>query len=350
MERTGLGFICSLQRSPGAGHQGLWAKNIKSPGPLKAAMKLIFLGIGGTLPTADRGLSSVAVEIGSVRFLLDCGEGTQRQLMRSNFSYMKLDAIFISHFHGDHILGIPGLLQTLSLNNRERELYIVGPPGTKELIEHMERISFYRREFTLIAAEAEPGEEFELKGVKVRTLPSRHSIQGLIYRFEEPAPKYVLNRAKVVARAAEEGIDPEEYAKRILEMMERGEEVDKELVRRPRPGRSLVYTGDTAYFPELVEFCRGADVLISEATFPSEMGEKASQWGHMTVAQAARLGKVAGVGRLFLIHFSPRIKGVEGIEEVRREARAIFEGAQVPDELEEYVVRKRGSAPGEPSK
>lgn len=312
-------------------------------------MRLIFLGIGGTLPTADRNLSSVAMEIGRVRFLLDCGEGTQKQLMRSNFSYMKLDAIFISHFHGDHILGIPGLLQTLSLNNRERELYIVGPPGTRELIEHMERISFYRREFNLIVGEAEPGEEFVLKGVKVRTLPSRHSLQGLIYRIEEPVPEYVLNRVKVRERAITEGIDPEELAKHLLERMKRGEAVEEELLRRPRPGRSIVYTGDTAFFPELVEFCRGADVLISEATFPSEMGEKAREWGHMTVAQAARLGKEAGVVRVFLIHFSPRIKGTEGLEEVRREARAIFQGASVPDELEEYVVKKRGSAPGEPS-
>jgi len=313
-------------------------------------MRLIFLGIGGTLPTADRSLSSVAVEIGSVRFLLDCGEGTQKQLMRSNFSYMKLDAIFISHFHGDHILGIPGLLQTLSLNNRRKELYIIGPTGTRELIEHMERISFYRREYSLIVGEAEPGEEFDVKGVRVRTIPSRHSLQGLIYRLEEPTPEYVVNRERVKERAAEVGVDPEEYTKMLLKKIEKGESVDEELLKRPRPGRSLVYTGDTAFFEELVEFSKGADVLISEATFPSEMVEKALEWGHMTVAQAARLAKEASVGMLFLIHFSPRIKGVEGIEEVRREAQAIFGNSAVPEELEEYVVRKRRSPPGKPSK
>ncbi|MCD6383840.1 MAG: ribonuclease Z [Thermoplasmata archaeon] len=304
-------------------------------------MKLVFLGIGGTLPTRDRNLSSVAVEIGKIRFLLDCGEGTQKQLMKSNFSYMKLDAIFLSHFHGDHILGIPGLLQTLSLNSRQKELYIIGPPGTVKLIQAMEEISFYSRSFPLHVAEVSPGESFTLFGVKVDTLASEHSLPGLIYRLSEPTPKRVLSRDAIREVAKKKGVSPGELYREYMEKLERGEDVDEELLGVSKPGRVLVYTGDTAYFPGLLDFSKGVDVLISEATFPSEMGERAKEWGHMTVAQAAKLGRDAEVRYLFLVHFSPRIKGEEGVEEVRREAKAIFPRAVVPEELAEYVIKKR---------
>ena len=277
----------------------------------------------------------MAIKANGEVLLFDCGEGTQRQLMRSSLSFMGITKIFITHFHGDHYLGLAGLLQTMALNGRTKDLEIFGPKGTEQLVTILERISYYSRTYDLVIHEMKENQRERFEGFSITAIRLDHSIPALGYLFEEDdrPGKFDVAAAKVL------GIPPGP----LYNKLQGGEEIvwnDKVItpsmvMGHSRPGRRVCIAMDTKPILSLPERIRDFDVLIHEATADNSLESKANKFGHSTAAQAATIAKEAKVKRLFLIHISPRYRDPKPLIE---EARAIFEESHLPSDLEEFEV------------
>lgn len=299
-------------------------------------MKIIFLGTGGSMPTKDRGLTSIAVRRGGETLLFDAGEGTQRQMTRTKVSPMKVDAIFVTHFHGDHFLGIPGLVQTMSLMDRERTLEIYGPPGTEERISSLLKIPSYTLRFEIEIRNVSPGEEIQRDGYRIETAEIDHSAPGIGYALvEDDRPgKFYPKKAK------ELGIEPGPQYSRLqqgesIELSD-GQVVEPEQVMGPpRPGRKVVYADDTRPSEDIVDLAEDADVLIHDATFASDLEEEAREGGHSTVQAAAEIAEKADAEKLILTHFSPRYPDLSELEE---QAKEVFPNSVIAEDLMEVEI------------
>ncbi len=267
--------------------------------------------------------------------LFDCGEGTQRQLMRSSLSFMGITKVFITHFHGDHYLGLAGLLQTMALNGRTKDLEIFGPMGTEQLVTIIERISYYSRTYDLVLHEMKENQRERFDGFSVTAIRLDHSIPAIGYLFEEDdrPGKFDVNAAKVL------GIPPGPLYNKLQggdEIVWNDKVIEPAMVMGPsRPGRKICIAMDTKPILGLPERIRGFDVLIHEATADRSLESKANKFGHSTAAQAATIAKEADVKRLFLIHISPRYRDPKPLID---EARSIFEESYLPSDLEEFEV------------
>ncbi|MFP4005326.1 MAG: ribonuclease Z [Candidatus Hadarchaeia archaeon] len=294
-------------------------------------MKIQFLGTSGSRPTRDRGLTSIAIRREDELLLFDCGEGTQRQMTKTSLSPMKIDTVFLTHFHGDHFLGLPGLIQTMSLMNRERELEIVGPEGTSDRIIKLIDIPVFTQRFEVKTRELKPGEALERDGYLIKTEETVHSTPGLAYGlFEKERPgKFHPKKAK------ELGIEPgPKYSE--LQQGQTVENPDGKKIRPedvmgpPRSGRKIVYSGDTKPSEKIGKFARGADVLVHDSTFGEDLKEEAQKGGHSTAKEAAEIAKRAGVERLILTHPSPRYSDASELEE---EAKEIFDNSLMAEDF-----------------
>ena len=299
-------------------------------------MRLTFLGTAGSWPTKDRSASAVALDLERELILLDCGEGTQRQFFQSSASFMRVRRIFITHFHGDHFLGLPGLIQSMCLNHREAPLDIYGPPDAEEMIGRALRLGYFQLRFPVEVHALRAGDSLELDGYDVRTALASHPVPSLAYRIEE-RPK----RGRFDAdRAHALGIHGHDFAR-----LEAGETVTidgrvvqpEEVLGPPRPGRSVVYSGDSAPTDQITRLADRATVLIHEATAATELEKEANEWGHSSARQAAECARVAGAGALFLTHFSARYKELEPLE---AEARIVFPGSTAARDLLDHLIRQ----------
>ena len=298
-------------------------------------MEIVFLGTGGSFPSPQRGVSSIAIKTHGEILLFDCGEGTQRQLMRSSLSFMGITKIFLTHFHGDHYLGLAGLLQTMALNGRTQDLEIFGPKGTEQLVTILERISYYSRTYDLVLHEMKEGQKEHFEGYTVTTLRLDHTIPTLGYLFEEDdrPGKFDINSAKLL------GIPPGP----LYNKLQSGEEIiwnDKVIqpamvMGSARIGRRICIAMDTKPILTLPDAIKEIDVLIHEATADRSLESKANKFGHSTAAQAATIAKEAKVKRLFMVHISPRYRDAQVLID---EARAIFEESYLPSDLESFEV------------
>ncbi len=299
-------------------------------------MRLTFLGTAGSWPTKERNASALAVELDRELVLFDCGEGTQRQLFHSVASFMRVRRIFLSHFHGDHFLGLPGLVQSMNLNHRTEPLDIYGPTDAKEMVGRALALGYYTQRFPITVHALSAGESLELDGYTVRTARADHPVPSLAYRLEE-APK----RGRFdVERARALGIEGRAFAD--LEQgrsVRRGSTVvhPEDVLGPPRPGRSVVYSGDTAPTPDIERLASGALVLVHEATVMNDLAAEANEWGHSSAQQAAELARSAHVQTLYLTHFSSRYKDVDPLAE---EARRIFPSSFAARDLAEHLVRQ----------
>jgi ribonuclease Z len=248
----------------------------------------------------------MAVQYEGELLLWDCGEGTQRQMMRYSTGF-NVSALFITHMHADHILGIPGLLRTMGLQGHREPVDLFGPRGSSSVLHDAVHLGTHRVPFPVRIREVEVGEEVPRKGFSVRAFPVSHGVSAVGWALVEP-PR--LGRFDV-QRARELGV-PEGPA---FGRLHRGEAVQAEggawvhpedVVGSPRPGRTVVYTGDTRASREVLEAARGADLLVHDATFGDEEVERARETGHATARQAARLARQAGVRQLVLTHLSAR--------------------------------------------
>jgi ribonuclease Z len=301
----------------------------------------VFLGTSGATPTVDRGSPATLIVRGGERILVDCGEGTQRQLMRS-VGLARLGTILLTHLHGDHYLGLPGLLKTLSLAGREEPLQLWGPPGLYELLREIERI-VGRPRFPFLVEEVRPGEVLRLPEYTLRTAPTDHGLPGVAWCLEEP-PRPGLFHPEIASGL---GVTPGPDFGRL----QRGESVmtssgrvvqPAEVMDSPRRGRKLVFTGDTRPAKEVVELAEGASVLVHDATFGDSEHDRAVETGHSTAREAAQVALAAGVSTLVLTHMSSR----HSWRELREEARSVFAATLVPRDLDVLVVPypERGSA------
>ena len=270
------------------------------------AMQVLFLGTSGSWPTPKRNVSAVAVKRGPEVLLFDCGEGTQRQFMLSPMSFMQVSRIFVTHFHGDHFLGIPGLVQSMTMGDRKEPLEMYGPRGMKDLVHRMLTLGHFKPGFDVPTREMSGGDVADFGEYVVRALDAQHTVPALSYALEEKERpgRFDLERAKAL------GIPEGPLYRRLQEgrpvTIGTATFTPEMVLGPPRRGRKIVYTGDTMPTSALVEFSRGADLLIHDATAETSLEEKANRYGHSTARQAALVAKDAGVRTLALTHVSPR--------------------------------------------
>ncbi len=263
-------------------------------------LSLLFCGTAGSVPTARRGLPGLLLRRGADRILFDCGEGTQRQLVRSG-GLPDLDAIFFTHFHADHWLGLPGMLKSFALRERDKPLTIYGQPGTRELLDRV-RFVFGRLPYRLTITELEPGEAVRRDGYVIEPFNVRHRMQAYGYAIVEDARPGRLDAERAIALGVADGPD--------LGRLTRGETVGdvkpEDVIGPPRPGRKVVISGDTGPSEMLQVAAHEADLLVHEATFVEEERARAAETGHSTARQAAQIAAEAQVALLALVHLSGR--------------------------------------------
>jgi ribonuclease Z len=306
-------------------------------------LDVVFLGTSGSAPTARRAPSALLVRRGGERLLFDCGEGTQRQLLQSAVGLVDLQEIFLTHFHADHYLGLPGMLKTFALRGRDVPLTVYGPPGLRQLYDAL-RLVFGKLTYPVELVEVRAGDALERDGYKLLVYPVEHGTTAVGYALNElPRP------GRFDAEAADAlGVPPgpERGA------LQRGDSVTlddgrviapADLLGPPRAGRAIVYPGDTAPSEIVQALAEGADLLIHEATFAEEEVERAQETQHSTAVQAATLARAAGVRLLALTHLSPRYAG----SELLREAREVFPNTIAPRDFD--VVEVPFPERGEPA-
>jgi ribonuclease Z len=287
-------------------------------------MSVFFAGTAGSIPTARRGLPALLLRRGGERILIDCGEGTQRQLV-SSVGLADLTDVFLTHFHADHWLGLPGLLKTFDLRARERPLTVHGPAGLKQLLGPVLRAAG-RTRFELRLRELEPGEQLERDGYRIAAVPVLHRGPAHGYVVYEDGRPGEFDPG----RAAELGLIPGPEFGRV----QRGETVrgvaPRQVMGPPRAGRKVVVSGDTRPCEALRIAAHQADLLVHEATFAAEEADRAAETGHSTAGEAAGLGRDAEVRLLALTHFSTRYP----VGLLRDEARAVFADTVLPRDFD----------------
>jgi ribonuclease Z len=291
-------------------------------------LAVTFLGTGSSVPSARRSTASVLVARGGERLLFDCGEGTQRQMQRS-LGLVQVDEIYLTHFHADHIMGLPGLLKTYDLTDRQVPLKIYGPQGLSELFQVFSPL-IGRLRYTLDLIEFGPGDAVEREEYEVRPFEAKHSARANGYALVEAERPGRFDPDAAAAAGVPEG---PAYA-----ALQRGETVEGEsgpvtpdrVMGPSRPGRTIVVTGDTAPSPATVSAAADADLLVHDASFAEEEAQRAAETGHSTVGQAAAVAAEAHVKLLALVHISSRYH----VGKVIEEAKEVFEPTVAPKDFD----------------
>jgi ribonuclease Z len=292
-------------------------------------LSAVFVGTAGSTPTARRGLASLLLRRGGDQLLFDCGEGTQRQLIQS-VGLGDIQHLFVTHFHADHILGIPGMLKTFGLRGREVPMTIYGPPGLQAVIDDMNTL-IGRLPFDVDIYELEPGEELGFKGYTVSGFDVAHGSRAFGFKLSEHERPGHFDDALATELGVQSGPD--------FGVLQRGGEItlangtvvkSDQVVGETRRGRTIVYTGDTGPCDATVDAASGADLLIHEATFGDDEAARAAETNHSTARQAAEVARDAGVEMLCLTHVSGRYFG----KELRAEAREVFTNTELPRDFD----------------
>lgn len=313
-------------------------------------MELYFLGTGAGSPTKKRNVTSVALRLLGERgalWMFDCGEGTQHQVLKSPLKLSKLEKLFITHLHGDHLYGLPGLLTSRAYQGGESPLTVFGPTGVKAYIELSLQVSQAHLTYELHVQEIDADEQgtviYEDEQCTVEMARVEHRIDSYGYRIVERDQPGKLDAGKL----EQLGVAPGPlYGK-----LKRGEAITladgttvrpEDVVGPKEPGRIVVVLGDTRPCPSAVRLARNADVLVHEATFAAGLGELAHTYYHSTTEQAARTAKEAQARALIMTHISSRYAD-EDVEQLQNEAKAIFENAYVAHDLWMYPIVKTQS-------
>ncbi|WNY86311.1 ribonuclease Z [Leclercia adecarboxylata] len=300
-------------------------------------MELFFLGTSAGVPTRTRNVTSILLDLqhptrGGL-WMFDCGEGTQHQLLRTAAHPGKLDKIFITHLHGDHLFGLPGLLCSRSMAGNIQPLTIYGPPGIREFVETSLRISGSWTDYPLEIIEIKPGVVFKDDAYTVTAAALNHPVECYGFRIEERDKPGALDGAALIAAGVPFGP--------LFQQLKRGESVTledgrtingAEYLSPPRPGKKLAIFGDTAPCENALELAQGVDLLVHEATLEVAMEEKANSRGHSSTHQAARLARDAQVKKLMVTHVSSRYDA-EGCAKLLAECRALFADSQLAEDF-----------------
>ena len=296
------------------------------------SLRLTILGCHSATPRKNAFPTAQYLEINNRHFLIDCGEGTQRQMRKYKVGFSKINHIFISHLHGDHFFGLVGLLSTYGILNREKEIHVYGPKGIKEVVELSLKIAQSHSKFPIIFHELSSKKSeliFEDDKVEVRTIPLNHRVYTNGYLFNE---KIKLRKINVDAIQNYSEIEKCDYQK-IKEgndyVLSNGQIVrNEELTFDPPKPLSYAYCSDTSYLPKLKELILGVDLLYHESTFLKDKEELAKKTGHSTAAQAAQLAKDSNVDQLVLGHYSSRYQNINLFKE---EAKEYFDNVHLAE-------------------
>jgi ribonuclease Z len=294
-------------------------------------MEITFLGTSTSAPTKTRNHPAIHAKFLNHNFLWDCGEGTQRQMALAGISPFKISQIFITHVHGDHLLGIGGLIQTQGFLGRKDKLTIFGPKGIKKYVDFFAGWEYSFHEYEIEVREIKDGLVYEDEDFVMRAFKADHNqCPDYGYIFEE---KVEVNLDKEKLRKM--GLEGNPACRELKEngrVVWRGKTVLLKDVSKPvRKGLKIVYTGDSKPCEEIAKAAKDADLLISESTVGEELKEKAHDYGHMTAKDAARIAKKAGVKRLILTHISPRYD--EDPKILEKEARTIFKNTDIANDF-----------------
>lgn len=306
------------------------------------SLQIVFLGTGGSIPTPNRSLPAILVQREGEQLMFDCGEGAQRQMVKAKAGFHKKMKIFITHMHGDHVLGLPGLLQTMALLDRERKLDIYGPIGTARFLEGIRETVQFALTFPVEIHEIRnEGVICEEDEYTVETIRANHIIPSLAYSLAEKPRPGRFHPEKAKALGVPEGI--------LWSNLQHGQKVklpDGHVIKpdqvsgSPRAGRKIVYTGDTRPFKGFTKFAAHADMLIHDATLDDELIERAEEDGHSTPSQAAKNAKRAKAKQLILSHISARYKDAD---KLLKQAKKIFENTLVAEDLMKIEIHLKDS-------
>ena len=300
---------------------------------MKMSLQVVFLGTAGSIPTPKRALPAIAIRRKDEIILFDCGEGAQRQMIQAGVSFHRKTKVFITHMHGDHVLGLPGIFQTMSLLDRKRKLEVYGPVGIEAFVEAVKETVQFILTFPLEVSEVKDAgivckdREYEVHA----TLANHVTIPCLAYALiEKPRPgKFCPERARCL-QVPEGPLWSKLQHGSTVKLPDGRTVKPEEVMGPPRPGRKIVYTGDTRPSEGLIEFAKNADLLIHDATFDDELRERALEDGHSTPTQAAETAREAKAKRLVLTHISSRYKDPSLLLE---QARKVFPCVDVAEDF-----------------
>lgn len=300
-------------------------------------MELIFLGTSAGVPTRNRNMTSILLNLQqptlAQMWLFDCGEGTQHQFLKTDHHPGKLDKIFITHLHGDHLFGLPGLLCSRSMQGNPSPLTLYGPKGLKEFVETALRLSGSWTDYPLTVEEISAGEVFDDGYFKVTAYPLNHPVECYGYRIEQHDKPGPLDAARLLADGIKAGPLFQQLKKGLTVEMPDGRIVNGQHYLGPStPGIKLAIFGDTAPCPAAVELARDVDVMVHETTLEHEMAEKANSRGHSSSIQAAQLAREANVGKLIITHVSSRYDR-QGCQRLLEECRTVFEPCELAEDF-----------------
>lgn len=305
-------------------------------------MELIFLGTSAGVPTRSRNVTAMLLDLQHPTragyWLFDCGEGTQHQLLRTAYHPGKLDKIFITHLHGDHLFGLPGLLCSRSMAGNMNALTIYGPAGIGEFVETTLRLSGSWTDYPLEVVEISEGVVFEDDLYIVTAHLLNHPVECYGYRVEEHDKPGTLDAAALIA----DGVKPGP----LFQLLKQGETVTledgrivngRDYLSAPQPGKKIALFGDTTPCPAALILAQNVDIMVHEATLESAMEEKANSRGHSSTRQAARLAHEANVGRLIVTHVSSRYDA-EGCAMLLAECRNVFPACELAEDFTQVSV------------
>ena len=285
-------------------------------------MEIVFLGTSSMVPTKTRNHSSAFVKLKTYGILVDCGEGTQRQMRIAGLKLTDIDKILITHWHGDHVLGLPGLLQTLNSgsNNYSRSLEIYGPPGIDKKFEMMKETFDFELDYDVKAIGAQKGVVFKNSDFRIETDKLDHAVPSYGYSIVE-SDKRNIKVSAVNKLGIPQGplLGPLQEGKPVRF---EGKTINPEDVTKLTPGKKLTFIGDTELCKACVDLAENADLLICESTYANNLAKKAELYKHLTAGQAALIANKSGAKKLIITHFSQRYKNTQQVEE---DARAVFD-------------------------
>lgn len=295
---------------------------------------ITFLGTGQAIPTAKRNHSAILVKYKDENILFDCGEGTQRQFRKAKINPCKITRLLITHWHGDHVLGIPGLLQTLALNNYNKTLYVYGPKGTSKFMDLMYKLFVYKEKIKMQVKEISSGKVFDAQDFSVEALQMKHGAPTIAYSLTEKDKKRI-DKAKLKMLKIPQ-------CKELAKLLEGKGVIIKcrklkpnQLVYKEK-GRKISLILDTAINPNCYKIAKTADLLICESTYMENEAALAKEYKHLTAKQAGQIAKKAKTKKLIITHLSQRYENKE--KKLLNEAKKIFKNASIVEDLDKIEI------------
>jgi len=294
---------------------------------------IIFLGTSQAIPTAKRNHIAMLLKYKAENILIDCGEGTQRQFRKAKINPCKLTKILITHWHGDHVLGLPGLFQTLALNNYSKTLHIYGPKGTKKFINLMHKIFVFAGKLKINVKEVK-GKFLETPDFYIEASPLRHGTFCNAYNFVEKDKRKLDKKKLTKLKLPSSPLLAKLQQGKTIKYKNR--KIKAKDVSKIRKGRKITFLFDTGFYNNCIKIAKNSDLLIAESTYSKKELANAKEYNHLTAEQAAKIAKKGKVKKLILSHISQRYDGNEKI--LLREAKKIFKNTTIAEDFMKVEV------------